>query len=524
MSHETALDWFERSHGNSNLNQGIEGNQSRERPQSEEEFELSSIWEDATDAFLYKKSNRSLNLEYQSRISNKEENESFEILFQEGTNISFIDELWKETSVNDGTHTNTSFIQDEHNKISTKTAQPNNIVLEIAGGTGMGKTALSLSLASSYIAATSNLLLPRIPNGYNALRPPPITPQVIILDSEYGVHTCNLVSSVRASMIRFWEKQKLQQNQYWNDESVLEKEILSSLSRIHISHPRDAGHGFVSCLEAIRSTLDEIRDKERKQLQKQRVLFASQNNNMINRRIEESSTFQIPFLESAKQKKLNEESQTALRTPSPPIMLIIDSLNAFEYTDCMLEEIHNSSIAATTTTTSSNRNYSIIVNKKIQSGLSGKNDFSRQLLRFLKSQNRNIIVVATKSIPNSYSTISSLLPNSSYGDSLWRKCVTHNVSLQRVSVGTNEEKMGYEFVALIQNKKKRTNLHEEQQPVCDNNSNIFDSNDYESNNANGIEAGNLSRVDSHLSRNLSLNQIGSIQIFPFSITAHGIIC
>ena len=73
---------------------------------------------------------------------------------------------------------------DSSNSGSSSSPQQKHIVFEIAGGSGIGKTSLVTSLAASYVAATSHLI-------HSSVMTSP-TPQVVILDYEYGIHACQL--------------------------------------------------------------------------------------------------------------------------------------------------------------------------------------------------------------------------------------------------------------------------------------------------------------------------------------------
>jgi len=543
MSNETALDWLNRAQSKCAKNQST----SSILP-SFLSCSLAYIWEDATDAFLNRETNISLQQRstQQHRTHDQADHDHLipskppHFIFQEGTRVRFVDEiLCAECSksatrvygTNDQQITSTADSNDDY------TPPSRNVVLEITGVTGVGKTALSISLAASYVAATSNFLLQNVSFlsdnaiAMKAKIPPP--PQVIILDSDYGIHACQLASAVRASVVRMWEKQQNHRNRSHtsntqtqhsnlshcdpnnrNDENInnldpsfekqnssqINHEILSCLSRIHIAHPRDLGCGYVSCIEAIKYALDSIRTQ---QSQSQKTAYASEN-------FEEPADFQVPFLQSIRKQHPSASSQKNKDNPSPPIMLIIDSLNTFQYHDQMLEDLTEVTPTQNTNISdplninqgsSTYKNYSSNTKRKNGSGLSGRNDFLRQLERFLQSQNRNIILIATKSMSSKHSNNNT---NNSYYRSKdpWNKLVTHRVCLDRVKMGTDEQKLGYEFVALFQKKV-----------VQMKNADVDNGGLY-----------NVGTFDHKKNCNESNNVTNEMQIVPFSVTSYGILC
>jgi len=299
VEEETAFEWFQRSKS------------------------ISSPVANATNAFLSRRGRgRGYNWNEPSSIP-------------EGTGISFMDQIFKSSDKKNG-----------------------NIVFEISGGSGSGKTTLATSLAASYISATSLLDESETNTSITSVTQ---LPKIVILDAEYGIHIPILASSVRAAIIRRYQKRSDGQSvlsamdrSTRKEEMEIEDEIASALARIHICHPRNCGIGFVSTLEVIRHALD------------------------------------------------------AQSNISNPIMIIIDSLGAFEQRERMMEES--------------------------RSGLSGRGDFIRQLGRLLRA-NKNVMVFATLT--------------GNYQEDSWNKLVTHKVSLERVKSGTLEEREGFEFVALL---------------------------------------------------------------------------
>ena len=110
----------------------------------------------------------------------------------------------------------------------------------------------------------------------------------------------------------------------------------------------------------------------------------------------------------------------------PPILLLMDSaISAFDATDKMYESM--------------------------STGLSGKNEFLRQLKRLQLSH--DIILVATRTVwgssfsysSSSSSSISTPLSNCDG----WNKMVTSRITLEKALRGSKEEENGYSFVAIM---------------------------------------------------------------------------
>ena len=527
MSHETALTWWNRS-----LESNVDPTtKSQNSPSHQDLF----VWEDATSAFLGQETNASLQQRKQqqqqffhsglnqtdssfgSQHYQQQQSSQPKVTFQEGTHIRFIDELFQETTnaygnknvlaVNDESNANTN---QEGNNNSVKNT---NVVLEISGGTGVGKTTLVTSIAASFLAATSRFIFPA---QYNTDCSDSTTsstsqttqqqPQVIFIDSEYGLHACHLASTVRASIIRMWEKQQIETHSHHQVMHIgdsheryqkLEQEILSALARIHITRPNDLDIGYVSTLEAIRHALDSNRTEQEKKHQ-QHV----SNQKLSHLQKEEGgkggSTFEVPLLKSLNQTSFHNPSTSSTmpssssplhtspasnKSPCPPIMLIIDSLNVFESTNRMLEQT--------------------------QSGLSGKHDFVRQLQRLLQSQPRNIIVVATTQTQSKSDIASTSNANTSTNTNTmmdpWNKCVTHRISLERVKTGTPEEQQGYEFVALFSKQSSHASgdaSRKRLRSIDGNSSSSTTTKDHYENNS----------------------RMSWTQMVPFSVTSHGILC
>lgn len=251
------------------------------------------------------------------------------------------------------------------------------IFCEISGKTGCGKTILLLHLAASYLLATDVGDIGAEPEYEAQIRSQQFgnlgrsgAPKVVIFDTELGLHIERLAFIVRSCVLR---------HANMNDSSCqIEDTVARLLGRVHIARPHD-NLGLVANLESLRHVLDGA----------------------------ECSSF-------AHYSDTNVQFKRAA-----PLMILFDSLNAFEFRDRMLEELNGSR----------------------RNGLSGSMDVLRQLQRL--QSNHSVVVFATR---HQRKTTGNKI-----GNTLWGKSVTHRVCLDRAKPGTSEASAGFDFVALSHN-------------------------------------------------------------------------
>ena len=260
--------------------------------------------------------------------------------------------------------------------MSMKQKSGEGMFLEISGSGQTGKTFLMLQLAASYLLATDidyegmkDSLKIQDQFSYFGFVHSSAPPNVVIFDLEYGIVLEQLVIIIRAMILRAIESDE-------NDDQHVQKVdrcIVRLLGRINIVRPRD-NSDLVSALESLRFSLDST------------------------------------------QKAVDKES-------AAPLLLLIDSIGAFEQRDHMLEVLGNPSCPSKNSSNSSRRN-----------GLSGAGDFKRQLQRLRNCTNQKIAIFATRYTGRYTSSLN--------------KVVTHRLCLDRVKHGTPEERSGFSFVAL----------------------------------------------------------------------------
>lgn len=315
----------------------------------------------------------------QSRLSKKENSNAASDLerlllqsFQVGTGINFLD------------------------KLLFSSVKKDNVALEIIGPSGTAKTKVLMALASNYMAATSRGCLGPVANPIGKRK---LMPLVVIFDPEHTVDNDELVSLVRASVLRRWNtthtfrqsciRQKnarvrkevethtiscsnTERNQT-DDYKLIEEDITSALNRIHIVRPKDFSNGSVASLESLCRILDD--------------------------QYERGMT---------------------------PIMLLLDSaMSAFYQTSRFQESLPNGS------------------------GLSGRSDFIRQINR-LRSRHR-VFMASTRTTRQDAAN-----PFRSGFDS-WDKITTHQILLAKSLPGSSEGKDGYRFVALFKDGQTGSN-------------------------------------------------------------------
>eukprot|EP01083_Nonionella_stella_P095136 267031_1 len=176
--------------------------------------------------------------------------------FQVGTGIKFLD------------------------KLQFSSTNKDNVALEIIGPSGTAKTKVLMALASNYMAATCTGCLGPIPNPIGMRKQMPL---VVIFDPEHAVDSDDLIGLVRASVLRRWNttntfRQSLirekraqavreiethsngpnsKERNQMNDYKLLEEDITSALSRVHIVRPKDFSNGSVAALESLCRVLDD---------------------------------------------------------------------------------------------------------------------------------------------------------------------------------------------------------------------------------------------------------------------------
>jgi len=421
MVEETALDWYRRSHPPPLSSPNGATTTTSGWPIDFDAREWRTVWEDATAAFL----GRSISIQDHENTTHPP------FVFQQGTHIRFVDAVLTQ--------------QSNHSSSSSSSSSSQNVVLEMVGATGMGTTAISLSIAASFVAATSPLVY-RTPGEEtipSSCLPP--APEVVIVDSTYAIHAGHLASTVRASVLRMWETHTTSRDHRRTSphqahqappSDMIEQIILSCLSRIHITRPRESGVGVVSTLEVIRYTLDTLRETLTKAQPKPIPPPGH-------------ATFGVPLLE-----ELSPPSHPTRPPPPPPpcppMMILLDSFHAFDYQDQMLESIHPSSSLPSNPTPPRRRGFG-------KSGLSGQTDVVRQLQRLLQSQDKNILLLLPqkKNATSSPSPTSTPFSHPHQPQPPWSSIITHRLSFDRVIPGTTEDQLGYTHVALLDHSSYR---------------------------------------------------------------------
>ena len=202
---------------------------------------------------------------------------------------------------------------------------------------------------------------------------------------------------------------------------TIDQKVLTALDRIQIIRPTDVANGYVATLECLHQTIQKMHHGSGEEGEVKETDVDDGEN------IPQSST-------------------SPSSSPHPPILLLMDSaISAFDATDKMYESICQ--------------------------GLSGRNEFVRQLKRLQLSH--DIILVATRTIRGNttHTTNGSNSTSSNKGSSYhpspqpppsssfhatnlsncdgWNKMVTSRITLRKVLVGSKEEENGYGFVALM---------------------------------------------------------------------------
>lgn len=217
------------------------------------------------------------------------------------------------------------------------------------------------------------------------------------------------------------------------ERECIDAAVRSCLGKISIIRPRDFTYSSaVATLESLRQSLDNQRlDK----LQNQR-------------------SAQCPNGTGHQQTSAGVEINPELRSledeEEPPMLILIDSLSTLSSSTRANENL--------TTATSASRAGGV------SSGLSGRDEFHRQLRRLLEEH--SIAIVGT-CLDNSVSSNMARggrerqhSTNRGSVGNIWDRMVTHRISLRRAVNGTKEDQDGYDFVALPSSSSTPTGSNE----------------------------------------------------------------
>ena len=191
--------------------------------------------------------------------------------FPHGTGISFLDKILEN--------------QRDRTKQGNNQKSEDSRIIELIGKSGTCKSRILMNLAANFIAATSTLFLSSDESLDGIKRDNNLScdlnhsmPQVIIIDPEFGVHINILENLVRAALIRRWNitedlrkcllkesTQKKCSNLHIKDERadllLFERELSSTLQRVHFYHPKDVAGEYVATLECIYQSLNQRKEK-----------------------------------------------------------------------------------------------------------------------------------------------------------------------------------------------------------------------------------------------------------------------
>ena len=452
----------------------------------------------------------------------KIEMELLKSCFIQGTGLKFIDQILVSLQhSNNSPHETSTDMKNYDSNNNNKNSK--NAVIEIIGKSATGKTQILSTLATNYaIAAVSHCTSLDFTSEFSSASkssPPPPPFHVIVFDPEHAIHIQQLHNYIASALLRKWNTTETfrhcyhqlvikrtidnksnnsgseQMNHHSGDNSnsthepdgdcndndmngsimdtkLFDQQVLDALDHIHIVRPTNVANGYVATLECINQILDMHEDNK-----KEGSSLGRDKHDLSNATRKTTSSKQI-------------------LPNTPPIFLLMDSIiSAFDGTDKMYESINV--------------------------GLSGRNEFLRQLKRLQSCH--NIVIVATRTIrrltntaaaaaASSYINAASSHAHSSTMSSAsnhhnhhinnnlllsncdtWNKMVTNRIILEPLSChGSREEGGGrrreHQFVA-------RSTLPTKQQ-----------SDQY---------------IDSH---GRLQNKIEHSNAIPFSITNDGVIC
>ncbi len=339
--------------------------------------------------------------------------------FPRGTGLTFIDKILATNANNTNAYTNT---KTNISNANADTRNKSDISLEIVGRTGMAKTKILLCLAANYAAATSTACLRlKRRNGANTNTDANIItgtlahhddddgPPIIIFDPEHAVDFEELVGLIRVAVLR-----------RWNATSEF-RQCLHTIRKLQIETETDS---LAQQPSDLNPNGDEYTDIER---DIQRAL--GRIHIVRPRDIANGYVSALESLNQALNQRKGERVINSTVVVEPPVMLLLDSaLSAFQLVTKMQEDLPNGS------------------------GLSGLNDFMRQLKR-LRSQH-STIVMSTRAVTGKgrYSAnFDGVAMNqiSRTNSDKWDKMTTHRLMVVRSVLGSPEERKGYDFVALL---------------------------------------------------------------------------
>jgi hypothetical protein len=319
--------------------------------------------------------------------------------FPRGTGINFIDRILTTKA-----YANAYANANANANANTNPKNSNDIALEIIGRTGTAKTKLLMTLAANYAAATSTACIRlEVANtetsmdktGPDHLDNDKDGPPIVIFDPEHAIDSDELVELVRVAILRRWNatnefrqclantQTQQQLNPYQNDES---------------------GDEYVDIEHDIQCALGRIHIVRPKDIANGYVSALESLNQVLDRHT------------------IVDEGKDVIKKEitSPPVMLLLDSaLSAFQLTNKMQENLPNGS------------------------GLSGLNDFMRQLRR-LRSKHSTFLV-STRTVTGKGDTINQFRTSCDG----WDKITTHRFMVMKTVLGSPEERDGHDFVALL---------------------------------------------------------------------------
>ena len=349
-----------------------------------------------------------------------------------------------------------------------------------------GQTSILLATAARYVASTSNIFLDigYSDHGSSSSAPHDATfasegrqlpqsalkrrkvhcnssyssvtePRVVILDLEKGVHAVKLILSVREAVLRRWHETAAAR-QWKKDQDKLWK--MDTERRDKGEEVQDDNHNG----ENLNTTMDEQRQIEHAiasclgrinivQPRDFTYLSLVATIEALGQSLDEERAMDNPVKTgSIKQPSPTFTNTTEQHRQQAPTLIMIDSLTTLDATTRFLESLPTASSSGNGANRSSTTN----------SGLSDRNEFYRQLIR-LREDHEVAIIATSRCVPSASNNGSINQPSSRGGKrgggsrSLWEKMVSHHVSLHHVAVGTQEDQAGYDFVATLNTNGKQ---------------------------------------------------------------------
>ena len=353
-----------------------------------------------------------------------------------------------------------------------------------------GQTSILLATAARYVASTSNIFLDigYSDHGSSSSAPHDATiasaeghqlpqsarkrrkvhcnsssssvtePRVVILDLEKGVHAVKLILSVREAVLRRWHETaaarqwKKDQVKLWKMDTVRRDKGEDKVQDDNHNNGEDY----------LNTTMDEQRQIEHA------IASCLGRINIVQPRdftyLSLVATIEALGQSLDEERAMDNPAKTgSLKQPSPsftntkeqhrqqaPTLIMIDSLTTLDATTRFLESLPTASSSGNGANRSSTTS----------SGLSDRNEFYRQLIR-LREEHEVAIIATSRCVPSASNNGSINQPSSRGGkrgggsSSLWEKMVSHRVSLHHVAVGTQEDQAGYDFVATLNTNGKQ---------------------------------------------------------------------